>query len=439
MRIMSSSLLAVERTPKDRSLSGQHAMRRIPSGTLKRCCHCGLCVGICPAGVLRLNEAAYPEIVAAERCTSCGLCVASCPGRGVDFAKLEDLFCDGNKTHPVAGRYHNTWLGRDPDDARVLDSSAGGVVSAVVRHCLETGLVDVSVGVRSEPSGKALPYVITSPEGIAQARQSKYQIAPVCSLLQTIPKDKKIIFVGTGCQVAAVRKLQARNSTWRERIPLVVGIYCATGNLAPEALPFLCRLLNIDPNSVRDLQFRNGPYPGRVRVETSDGTVGTLTKDEYKWLYVLFTEPRCMDCPDLTNTLSDIAVGDPFHLATHPAGQSAVSARSSRGLELLETMRETRALLLDPLDTDALARAQGLAFAMAWENLTQQTSTGARLTGARFTKPSSRANTFRSPFRTRLMLAVFRLVFALRAPLTFGFNLLPGSVFKELSRMTSRG
>ncbi|MBC7220366.1 4Fe-4S binding protein [Candidatus Bipolaricaulota bacterium] len=51
----------------------------------ERCKGCGLCVGVCPFGVLELsatyNSAGYPVVSAShpEKCTGCTLCAQTCP------------------------------------------------------------------------------------------------------------------------------------------------------------------------------------------------------------------------------------------------------------------------------------------------------------------------------------------------------------------------
>lgn len=46
------------------------------------CKGCGLCVEICPRGVLATDDVSKVEVVAPERCTNCGFCELVCP----DFA-----------------------------------------------------------------------------------------------------------------------------------------------------------------------------------------------------------------------------------------------------------------------------------------------------------------------------------------------------------------
>jgi ferredoxin len=47
-----------------------------------KCCHCGLCVGVCPPDAIWLREVV---IEVNEACTDCGLCVRGCPVGAIDW------------------------------------------------------------------------------------------------------------------------------------------------------------------------------------------------------------------------------------------------------------------------------------------------------------------------------------------------------------------
>lgn len=408
---------------------------RPPSIEFAHCCHCGMCTGACTHGSLHLDENAYPALTPGSE-PRCGFCDMLCPGREIDFTALERQFIDGPHRDPFAGRYQTVWLGRDPDDEAVLRSSSGGVVSALVAHALKQGLADVSVGAHFKTPTRTAPLLVRTAEDIEACRQSKYQVTAVCDLLKDVPADQRIIFVGTGCQVAAVRMLQARNRKWRDRIPYVVGVFCATGNQEPEAVDFLLRAMNVRPEEVESFSFRHGRYPGCARAVLRDGTVRTLSKDAYKWLYVLFTEERCMSCHDLPNLLADVSMGDPFDAATDPIGQSAVLVRTQRGQSLIESAVAAGRLRLEPLAVDRLVAAQAMAFQYArW-------GARRRLTGRslpRFTLPDDDGDPPPPPLATRLHIVALQTVFKHRRLLRRLFKALPPAVFRTVSRWSSRG
>jgi len=59
----------------------------IPVVVTKWCKQCGICAELCPKGVFRQEEGAFPQVVKPEDCTGCRLCGMRCP----DFAiELEE-------------------------------------------------------------------------------------------------------------------------------------------------------------------------------------------------------------------------------------------------------------------------------------------------------------------------------------------------------------
>jgi len=46
------------------------------------CKGCGICVSVCPAKILKINEDFKVEVIAEEKCMGCGICEVYCP----DFA-----------------------------------------------------------------------------------------------------------------------------------------------------------------------------------------------------------------------------------------------------------------------------------------------------------------------------------------------------------------
>ncbi len=50
----------------------------------EKCCYCGGCVGVCPAGAITLEETRI--VIDESKCINCGACVKICP---VGAMKLE--------------------------------------------------------------------------------------------------------------------------------------------------------------------------------------------------------------------------------------------------------------------------------------------------------------------------------------------------------------
>jgi predicted Fe-Mo cluster-binding NifX family protein/NAD-dependent dihydropyrimidine dehydrogenase PreA subunit len=61
--------------------SGRKAVAVVDSG---KCAGCGICVDVCPAGAIEVNEQA---VVNDEACTGCAVCVSECPNEAIILAQ----------------------------------------------------------------------------------------------------------------------------------------------------------------------------------------------------------------------------------------------------------------------------------------------------------------------------------------------------------------
>src|SRR5690348_15539969 len=75
--------------PEQSENDSPRALRSLSKIISEDLCHrCGSCVGICPTGVLALDEEEYPVIKNLSACTDCDLCVKVCPGDEMNVPSL---------------------------------------------------------------------------------------------------------------------------------------------------------------------------------------------------------------------------------------------------------------------------------------------------------------------------------------------------------------
>ena len=51
-----------------------------------RCVQCGLCVSVCPRGLIRFEDG-WPGLAMPRLCVACGHCVAVCPESALDHER----------------------------------------------------------------------------------------------------------------------------------------------------------------------------------------------------------------------------------------------------------------------------------------------------------------------------------------------------------------
>ncbi len=406
------------------------------------CTHCGVCVAACPTRAMDLNAALIPDLARPQACTACGLCGQVCPGAAIDFAALQRDLGVAVQTAPQPaaawlGPHQETLLAWDPQPGAAERSSSGGAITALLRHALASGQV-AAAAVTAPAPGDPTRFICrwaTEPGDLEAGRQAKYQVIPAGTLLRDVARLGRVAFVGPGCQVAALRKWQQRAPALREQVAFCIGYFCATGNLDYAATRFLIeRGCGWRTDAVTRMEYRHGTYPGGFQAEDCGGRQRGLPKDACKWLYPLYTEPRCMACVDFTAELADVSFGDPFAACTRPQGQSAGVLRTARGVRLCRSAAAAGALATAPLAAADLVAAQRFQFYVSRQAIPRR---NARRGGPEFSlampRPALR------DARLAWKAAVLFLVFQIRRPLRWLLRRLPFAVFAGLSRASSRG
>lgn len=160
------------------------------------CCGCSACVQRCPRQCMTMESDdegfLYPQIDISS-CIDCGLCEKVCPIQNIP--RLVGSF--GNCAYAA--------IGRDEEIRSV--SSSGGVFTVLAMQVIREG--GVVFGVRFDEHWEAAFDYVDNMEGLASLRGSKYIQARVGNAFrdaeQMLKKGRKVMFVGTGCQIKALR------------------------------------------------------------------------------------------------------------------------------------------------------------------------------------------------------------------------------------------
>ena len=160
-----------------------------------KCCGCRSCEQTCPVNAIAFEESEegffYP-VINNEKCTSCGVCLKKCP--------VNEGIYENNDQKGYAA-YSN-------DTKALRKSSSGGIFSVLATKVLEDGGVVFGCGEASP--GKVSHIMIESIEELVLLQGSKYvesDMKGVYSLVKSqVKTGKKVLFSGTPCQVAGLRK-----------------------------------------------------------------------------------------------------------------------------------------------------------------------------------------------------------------------------------------
>ncbi len=207
-----------------------------------------------------------------------------------------------------------------------------GITTRIGERLLETGAVDAVLTMAPDPedSWRPMPVIITTAEGMTQARGMRMGYAPLLSLLEPARAKgyKRLAIIGIPCQVYALRALEV--SLGFERL-YVIGTPCSDNTTTERFHEFLS-LLAEDPATITYLEFRPDYH---VELRFTDGRVKEIPflMLPLSKLPADFFPLTCRTCVDYTNVLADITVG-----YMGGQGEQWLLVRNERGEELLSLL-----------------------------------------------------------------------------------------------------
>jgi coenzyme F420 hydrogenase subunit beta len=302
------------------------------------CTGCGMCVGLCPY-IKEMDE----KVAMIERCgRPDGRCYRFCPRTTTDLDTLDKTAFGAVRTDPVLGLYRSLSMVRSEDAAVHAAGQYGGVVSTLVIHALEQGLVDAALLTKYSERKAVLPRpaVARNRDEALACAGSKYTAAPTLSeLKKLLETGEKIAVVGRPCQVTAIRKMQCYDDRPEiKNIRLVIGLFCLwaldyrrlAGHLGGQM--DITRITKIDiPKNDDFIVYTNGGL-ARVPIDKIKG----------------FVRPSCELCFDVTAELADVSVGS----TEWQDDWNTMLVRSETGEKLVESAANARLLASQPFPAD---------------------------------------------------------------------------------------
>jgi coenzyme F420 hydrogenase subunit beta len=313
--------------------------------TKELCAGCGACILVCPFTCLEYGES-QPRLV--KKCEICGICAKTCPRYEFSRQALEKLvFGRERRADEEFGVYRRLAVVQAIDDRVRGMCQDGGVVSALLIHAVKNGLIDGAVvsGLSKETPWLPVPRLVSTPEEILECAGTRYTYSPNLLALQEAVKQKKksIAFVGTPCEIQAIRKVEAVPlKKYSSIIKFTVGLMC-TESFTYEGLmkKHVQGVLGIDPADVKKLNIK-----GKIIVATKSGDVKAIPLAEAKQ----YTRKGCLPCTDFSSELADISAGG---LGLTDWTFSVV--RSARGEEIFDGAAKAGVLRVRPAEEEKFA------------------------------------------------------------------------------------
>jgi len=306
-----------------------------------RCVGCGTCVVVCPLNCLEYGEE-KPSLI--KECKVCGICAQTCPQYEWSMTKTENfVFGRERKSEEDFGVHRRLVIAQAKDDRILKVCQDGGVVTALLLFGLQNGLIDgaIAAGINQEKPFHPIPKLATTPEEILECAGTKYSYSPNLLALAEGVKQKKgsMAFVGTPCQIRAVRKMQMFGlKKYTAPLKFLIGLMCSECFTYKGLMEKHIRgVLGLNLSDVRKINIK-----GKMLVTTEAG-VKTIPLAEIRQ----HARKSCGFCDDFSSELADISTG-----GLGLDGWTFTIIRTEKGEELLSSAEKAGLLNLKTVDKE---------------------------------------------------------------------------------------
>lgn len=300
----------------------------------KLCSGCTVCLSICPKKAISFKEDSdgfkYP-VIDKDKCIDCGLCKKKCP---VLNTKDNDSIND-------------CYVGFNNDDSEKLKSSSGAIFSLLADYVL--GNNGIVIGAAFDKDNKLKHVAVESKKDLDKLKGSKYLQSDLNNIFTYIKeniKDRKILFVGTPCQVAGVKAIINNKNL------LCVDLICH-GVPSPKLFDKYIKELECKNNdSLLNYNFRDKRTGWDTYSNTAsfkNNNITELSKDnKYMNLFLSDVALResCYNCNfKVGNKYSDITLGDFWGVQNYypemynKKGVSAIIINTELGKEVFNIIK----------------------------------------------------------------------------------------------------
>jgi coenzyme F420 hydrogenase subunit beta len=341
----------------------------------KLCTGCGTCASICPNEAIKMRkfefEGLYLPEIKNDKCRECGICLTCCPGFSVDFEKLNFRIFGKQPNDKLLGNYDECYIGHSNETCVRYNCASGGIVSQLLIYALEKGIIDGAIvaRMRKDQPLETEAFIARTREEVLNAAKSKYCPVAINEALKHVLKQNgRFAVVGLPCHIHGIRKAEEVYKELEKKVVLHIGLMC-THTVNFKGTEVLLEKMRIRKEQVREISYRGKGWPGEMSIKwgkhsnTSIPYMGSWNAYWSVFSFFFFTPTRCMTCPDQTNELSDISVGDAWlpELKYDRQGESIVIARTKVAAELLRCMSSAGVISISQVNTEKVKQSQSLS------------------------------------------------------------------------------
>ena len=170
-------------------------------GSTDQCCGCGACAYCCPSNAISMEEDLlgfkYPS-VNTSKCVNCGKCLKICP-----------LSVPVEQVAP-----EQSFAGQSLDDTVLLHTSSGGIFSVIAENFIRKGGVVCGARMTKQDGVFIVEHILIQDvnelKGLQGSKYVQSNFEKVYGMIdQALKEGKNVLFSGTPCQNASIKKVFA--------------------------------------------------------------------------------------------------------------------------------------------------------------------------------------------------------------------------------------
>lgn len=303
-----------------------------------QCCGCAACADACPVEAVYILEDglgfSYPQINS-EICIGCGRCQSVCAFQN-----------SGEKNTPIA-----SYALRNKSKEKVSASSSGAFFPEIAQCVIEEGGSVFACAFDSELN--AVHMKAQSAEELDKFKGSRYIQSKTEGIFKAVKEslsDGKVLFVGTSCQVDALKKYLGKP---RSNL-ITVDVICRGVPSQRLFDDYIDSLEKARGARVVSYSFRAKKIKGEIQdiyAEFSNGKTYSRapSDDDFKSMYAktLTLRPSCYSCKyNSVNRVGDLTLGDFWGINkvmpdfAGSNGNSLIIVSSQKGKALFDKVKE---------------------------------------------------------------------------------------------------
>lgn len=240
-------------------------------------------------------------------------------------------------------------------------SSSGGIGSALIKYLLESGEYGTAMTFyfdreRCQYDIKLI-YDISDYNNCGSIYQDTDTIAFIRNNISNIRKG--IIITCMPCQVRPIRSILERN-----KIKHCIISLCCSGQTTIQGTWCYYRLLGINKENVKCMQYRGNGWPSGIQIELKNGTIIKRDNYTYPWTLMhqslLYRPKRCLSCTIKSSDNADVTLADPWlkgYVEVDSVGNSLVIC-NPKGYSIFNELCKKNLISLIEIDEKTYIQSQ---------------------------------------------------------------------------------